>query len=89
MTLKKSYDELIHEVDEIESQSQVPADFKDAPEALPRFDESKAISIRIPVTMIQVLKEFAKRQGVGYQALIKRWLDDRLRLEIKQLRKKQ
>ncbi|MBI2378911.1 MAG: hypothetical protein HYV07_33255 [Deltaproteobacteria bacterium] len=33
--------------------------------------------------MLLVLKKFARREGVGYQVLMKRWLDDRIRAEAK------
>lgn len=41
-----------------------------------------AISIRLPGRQLQLLKEFARREGVGYQTLMKRWLDERLRDEF-------
>jgi len=66
-----------------------PEDWQDAPEAVPRAAESKAISIRLPVEMLQLLRGFAKREGIGYQVLIKRWLDDRLRTERERLRGQQ
>ena len=56
-------------------------DWEDAPEAVPRAAESSPISIRFPKKMIAILKEFARREGVGYQALIEKWLDDRIRKE--------
>jgi hypothetical protein len=58
-----------------------PAGWSDAPEAVPRTGESVPISIRLPRQMITILKEFAGRDGIGYQVLIKRWLDDRIRHE--------
>jgi len=45
-----------------------------------------AISIRLPERMLVVLKGFAERQGVGYQRLIKTWLDERIRSEAVALR---
>ena len=42
---------------------------------------TEAISIRFPEQQLVVLREFARRQGIGYQTLIKRWLDDRIREE--------
>jgi len=66
-----------------------PEGWRDAPEAVPRAAESKAISIRLPVTMLQLLRGFAEREGIGYQVLIKRWLDDRLRAERERLRRQQ
>jgi len=44
-----------------------------------------SISIRLPERQLEVLKEFARREGVGYQPLMKRWLDDRIRDEYVQL----
>ncbi len=32
----------------------------------------------MPTKMLTVLKEFARREGVGYQVLLKAWLDDRI-----------
>lgn len=46
-----------------------------------------SISIRMPVKMLAILREFAEREGVGYQVLIKTWLHDRIREESKCLRK--
>lgn len=62
-------------------------DFEDS-DAEPRRNESVAISIRMPREQLRVLREFAKRQGVGYQVLMKRWLDDRIQLEFAQLKEK-
>lgn len=53
----------------------------EVPESVPRAKESVAISIRLPRQMVDILKEFAKRSGIGYQVLIKRWLDERIRRE--------
>jgi hypothetical protein len=61
-------------------------EFVDAPEAAPRAGESVAISIRLPKKLVEILKGFARRSDIGYQVLIKRWLDDRLQLEHKRLR---
>lgn len=41
-----------------------------------------AISLRLPGRQLQLLKELARREGIGYQTLMKRWLDDRLREEL-------
>jgi len=35
--------------------------------------------------MLEILKEFAGRSGNGYQVLMKRWLDERIRQEREQL----
>jgi predicted DNA binding CopG/RHH family protein len=58
----------------------------DAPDAVPRAKESVAISIRLPSQMVSILKEFARRAGIGYQVLMKRWLDDRIREEHRRTR---
>src|SRR5262245_37626061 len=66
-----------------------PDGLVDAPEAVPRAKESVAISIRLPRQMVEILKEFARRLGIGYQVLMKRWLDERLRQEREHLRQEQ
>jgi cation diffusion facilitator CzcD-associated flavoprotein CzcO len=64
----------------------IPAAFEIADEAVPRAKEATAISLRLPNTQLAVLKKFAEREGTGYQVLLKRWLDDRIRLERDRLR---
>lgn len=66
-----------------------PGSLVDAPEAVPRAKESIAISIRLPRLMVELLKEFARRSGIGYQVLMKRWLDERIRQERERLRQEQ
>ena len=60
--------------------------FTDAEDAVPRAQEATAISLRMPKALLALLKKFAEREGLGYQVLIKRWLDDRVRLERERLR---
>jgi predicted DNA binding CopG/RHH family protein len=60
--------------------------FADAETAVPREQEATAISLRMPKALLALLKKFAEREGVGYQVLIKRWLDERVRLERERLR---
>ena len=60
----------------------------DAPEGPPRAAEAEAISLRMPIMLLTILKEFAKRRGIGYQVLIKRWLDERVIEERDKLLKK-
>ena len=55
--------------------------WREAHEAIPRAASSTLISIRVPAQMLGVLKAFAQREGVGYQVLMKRWLDERIRRE--------
>ena len=62
-----------------------PDDWTDAPEAVPKSGCATQISIRVPTQMLAVLKAFAKREGIGHQALVKRWLDERIRQEHSKL----
>jgi predicted DNA binding CopG/RHH family protein len=64
-----------------DSQAVTPRGWEKAPEAVPRARASTAISLRIPTPMLEAMKALAQREDVGYQVLIKRWLDDRLRKE--------
>jgi hypothetical protein len=74
-------DELAEEARLWDERKLTPAGWEDAPEAIPRVADSMPISIRLPRQMIAILKESAKREGIGYQVLIKQWLDDRIRHE--------
>lgn len=74
-------DELAREAAEWDSGNRTPAGWRDAPEAIPDEARSQAISLRIPSDLLLILKEFARRDGVGYQVLIKRWLDERVQAE--------
>jgi hypothetical protein len=60
----------------------------DAPEAVPRQGETASISMRVPKAMLNILREFARREGVGYQVLMKRWLDQRIREEAKSVQRR-
>jgi predicted DNA binding CopG/RHH family protein len=66
-----------------------PVDWEDAPNAVPRAKESVAVSIRLPRQMVEILREFARRTGIGYQVLMKRWLDERIRQERERFREEQ
>ncbi|HEX4421673.1 MAG TPA: CopG family antitoxin [Kofleriaceae bacterium] len=67
-------------------QRPAPSGFTEADAAVPRATEATAISLRLPNTLLAILKKLAEREGVGYQVLLKRWLDDRVRLERDRLR---
>ena len=58
-----------------------PSEWIDAPEAVPKQGAATPISIRVPTRMLDIMKAFAKREGIGYQVLMKRWLDDRINEE--------
>jgi len=58
----------------------------DAPERVPRSGESTPISVRLPKRQLAILREFARRKSVGYQVLMKRWLEDRIRAEFDRMR---
>jgi len=49
-----------------------------------RVVRTRPISIRFPERMLAELKSLAADRGVAYQALIKVWLDERLRKERKE-----
>ena len=66
--------ELAEEARKWDTRELTPSMLIDAPEAIPRVGESTAISIRLPTKMLALLKEFARREGLGYQVLMKRWL---------------
>ena len=46
---------------------------------------SISISLRLPGQQLVILKEFARRRGIGYQTMMKEWLDDRIRQEALQV----
>jgi hypothetical protein len=79
-------DELAREAERWDRRQATPADWQDAPDSVVRHGESVAVSIRLPKPLLALLKEFARRKRVGYQVLLKRWLDDRVRAEYEQLR---
>jgi len=77
---------LAAEAAEWDSRRRTPSGFTDDEEAVPRARESTAISLRLPGALLALLKKFAEREQIGYQVLIKQWLDDRVRLERERLR---
>ena len=80
------HDRLAREAAEWDDGIRTPAGFEDAPDAAWRASESKPVSLRLPRPMLEILKRFAEREGIGYQVLIKRWLDDRVRVERERIR---
>jgi hypothetical protein len=81
------HDVLAREASDWDARRRSPAEFEDSMGAVPRAQEATAISIRMPKALLTVLKGFAEREGIGYQVLIKRWLDDRIREERNRLRR--
>ena len=59
--------------------------FEEAPEAVPRASATQSISLRMPNELLAILKVFAAKRKVGYQVLIKQWLDDRVLAERQEL----
>jgi hypothetical protein len=55
-----------------------PRTWVDAPESVPGFSQTKPISLRMQVNALKVIKEFARRKGVGYQVLLKMWIDEKI-----------
>ena len=78
---KASDEKLATEAKRWASRDFEPSEWIDAPEAVPRQGAATPISIRIPTRMLNIMKAFAKREGIGYQVLMKRWLDDRINEE--------
>jgi hypothetical protein len=90
MTQKRMTDEeLAEEARRWDAREISPVGWEDAPEAVPRAKESIQINIRLPNQMVAILKEFARRSGTGYQVLMKRWLDERIRQERHRFRLEQ
>lgn len=83
---RTSHRALAREASDWDNRRRTPVDFVEDPSAVPRANEATAISIRMPNAMLVLLKKFAEREGIGYQVLIKRWLDDRLRAERERMR---
>jgi hypothetical protein len=82
MSEKRATDaELVDEARRWDSGELTPAGWKDAPEAVPRVNESNSMSIRVPAAMVAILEGYARRAGIGCQVLIKQWLDERIRAE--------
>jgi len=81
------HDILAQEAADWDARRRTPTEFEDTADAVPRVQEATAISIRMPNALLRVLKKFAEREGIGYQVLIKRWLDDRIREERDRMRR--
>jgi predicted DNA binding CopG/RHH family protein len=90
MTEKRMTDEeLAEEARRWDQREVTPAGWEEAPEAISRAKASMQINIRLPCQMVAILKEFARRSGMGYQVLMKRWLDERIRQERERFRQEQ
>lgn len=81
------HDVLAQEASDWDARRRTPAGFEDAADAIPRAREATEIRIRMPIALLTVLEQFAEREGISYQVLIKRWLDDRVREERGRLRR--
>ena len=81
------HDVLAQEASDWAARRQTPAGFEDATDAVPRARAATAIRLRMPAALLTILKRFAEREGIGYQVLIQRWLDDRVREERERLRR--
>lgn len=44
------------------------------------FQKSKPISIRLPIRVIEKLKQVALQKGLAYQSLIRMWVTDKLHM---------
>ena len=86
MPTRTSHADLAAEAAEWDNGRRTPSGFVDADDAAPRAHPATAISLRLPAALLTLLKKFAAREGIGYQVLLKRWLDDRLRIERERMR---
>jgi predicted DNA binding CopG/RHH family protein len=55
-----------------------PKTWDNVPRMTALSGETEAICFRLPKDTITILKEFAKRKDIGYQTLIKMWLDEKI-----------
>ena len=55
-----------------------PAGWLDATDAVPRSAASATVVLRLPKRTLAVVEAFAKREGVGCDALVSRWVDERI-----------
>ena len=78
---RPSDEELAAEARRWDGGQPTPQGWVDTPDAVVRAKESASINVRLPTQMLLLLEEFARREGIGFQVLIKRWLDDRIALE--------
>jgi hypothetical protein len=85
MTEKRMTDEeLADEARRWDAREITPAGWEDATDAVPHANATELVSLRLPKALLVVLEEFARREKIGCQVLIKRWLDDRIRAEREQ-----
>lgn len=50
-------------------------------EAAPGDDEATTVSLTMPKVMLIVLTDLAKREGIGLDVLVNRWVDARIKQE--------
>ena len=50
----------------------------------PRVERTKPINIRLPVDLLEALRQEAAHRGLPYQTLIRIWLTERLDAETRQ-----
>lgn len=60
------------------------SEWEDAPEAIPQRYEH--ITLNIPKKMFDVLTAFARRDGMDFRAVIRKWLDERIRHEAAEMK---
>lgn len=45
------------------------------------FQKSRPISIRLPIRVLDKLKQLALQKGIGYQALIRMWVTEKIQTQ--------
>lgn len=53
-----------------------PKDWTDSPKSAP--EGHAVVNLRVSPKLLEILREFARREGIGIEALIKYWLTDRI-----------
>ena len=73
--------ELAEEARRWDSREATPHGWVDAPEAVVRSGASLSVRLCLPAPTVAILQEFACREGIEFEALIRQWLDERIAVE--------
>lgn len=86
MTRRATPEELAEEARKWDDGEIDLGEWVDVPADLPVRNPSISISLRVPQQMLAIIREFARRRGMPYQTLLKRWLHERIVEEARRLR---
>lgn len=65
------------------SEDEVKIDPKLRKQILERGSKARVISLRLNQKQLDFIKETAKRENIGYQILIRNWIEERIQSEYK------